>query len=215
MKIKFLKNFVTVIAVASFSFGCGSASENRPEVGTNDNTFDEADVVGDVADMPAEGDMDYDNLFPDAENTEGHTIMALARMNENFSTFVKLVELSGLIPSIEIREEKTVLIPTNQAFQKMPEELFEYYVNPDNKVALQRLVQRHILPSEVPVVEFENDHIFLTEVEEEVEVKTDMAGNAVYVGGAQIVKPDIYAADGIIHVVNAVVEPTAEVLIGE
>ena len=215
MKINFLKNFVAVVALGTLSFGCGSAPDNNTEVEANDDTFNEAEVVGDEADMAVEGDIDYDNLFANAGDTENHEIMALARMNDNFSTFVRLVELSGLTPSIELAEDMTVLIPTNQAFQKMPEELFEYYVNPDNKAALARFVQRHIIASRVPLLQFQGDQILETEVEEEIAVKTDMGGNVVYVGGARIVKPDVYASNGIIHVVNAVVEPTEEVLIGE
>ena len=155
----------------------------------------------------------YDDMFKNVGDTEQYEIMTLAGMDANLSTFVKLVNQSGLDFAVEFAEEPiTVFIPTNEAFRNLDKERFEHLTDPRNRAELRRVLMRHILPTEVPFMQFNNSQIVETAVEEEVTVSTNMGGNVVTVGGATIVKSDISAANGIIHIVNAVIEPTSDVV---
>lgn len=154
----------------------------------------------------------YDDMFNDVE-TENYEIMALASMDENLTTFVELVNQSDIDFQLEFADEPlTVLIPTNEAFDEMPLERFEELTAPGNKALLRTFVMRHILPTEVPVMEFNDTQIIETAAEEEITISTNMGGNVVTVGGATIVKSDIPAANGLIHIVNNVIEPTSDVV---
>lgn len=154
----------------------------------------------------------YDDMFNNVE-TEEYEIMALLEMDENLSTFAELLELMNIDFQLEFADEPvTVLVPTNEAFEEMSLERLEYLMASENRVELRRVVMRHFLPTEVPLIQFNDSQIIETAVDEQITVSTTMGGNAVYVGGAAIVKSDIPAANGIIHIVDAVIEPTADVL---
>ena len=213
MKKTFLKPLA--MAMLAFTFGCSSSNQTADSTNPMDvETADEPDVIGDNADMPVNNEISYADMFENVENTESYNILDLARMDENLSTFVRLVELSGLdaslmmVDNVTEGEGVTVFIPTNEAFKQMPEERFEYLIAPENRTALVQVVKQHILPTEVPSIQFNSSQIIETEGENEIPITTDNAGNLVFIGGAQIVKPDIEASNGIIHVVNGVIEPS-------
>lgn len=199
-----------LLAISLFS--CAGTSERSNGTAMDQETFDEADVVGDEADLPVNQEVTYDDMFENVEDTENYDILSLARMEEDLSIFVELVELSGLAPSFEltgsaVEGKVTVLMPTDEAFKQMPEERYEYLTNPENRTELIRVIKMHILPTEVPYIMFDASQIVETQTENEIPVSTSMQGEVVYVGGARIVKPDINASNGIIHVVNGIIDP--------
>lgn len=157
-----------------------------------------------------ETDIDYNDMFEDVANTEQYDVLALARMNPNLSTFVQLVELSGLAPSFEAAGPITLFAPTNEAFSELPQERRDFLMDPNNIGELIKVLNLHVLPSEVSSVRF-NDSSFIDRGEEEdIPVTTEANGTAVYVGGAQIVKSDIEASNGVLHVVNGIIQTTEE-----
>lgn len=76
---------------------------------------------------------------------------------------------------------------------------------------MRKFIRRHILPTEVPSIQFKDNQIIETASEEEITIGTGI-GDVIYVGGANIVKADIQASNGIIHIVDAVIEPTTDVI---
>lgn len=156
--------------------------------------------------------MNYDEVLANVEETENYEVMELARMDPNLSTFVQLVDLSGLDFSMEFADSYTVLIPTNEAFEKLSVNRVKELSNPANRTELVRLVRRHFLPTEVALMEFNETQIIETSGEEEITVATQGVGNSVTVGGAQIRKSNIQAADGMVHIVDAVIQPTENVV---
>lgn len=172
-----------VLTVTAFIFiGCGSGMVNDTE------------ILGNV------------------KETEKYDALELAKMDENLSNFVDLVELSGLDTSMEFTESFTVFIPTNEAFGKLELARFEELTHPQNRAALVEFIKWHFLPNEVPSMQFDDSQIIQTAGEEEIEISTDMTSNVIYIGGAEIIKADIKTADGIMHVVDEVVRPTADIL---
>lgn len=208
MKKRLIKPFAVLGIVTLTMFSCASTEE-----GTEDTEVvavtDDAVVVVEETELLANEDVTYADLFEDVE-TEQYDVLTLMRMNPNFSTFVELVELSGLPASlqVEVVEPITLLAPTNQAFMDMDREDYAQLIDPDNRTELIRFVKNHILPSKVYEEEFNTTQIIETEGENEIPVATRMNGEVIYIGGAQIVKPDVVASNGIIHVMNGVVQPS-------
>lgn len=158
------------------------------------------------------GQVNDSEILGHIEETERYDAMALAKMDENLSNFVDLVELSGLDTSLEFQESFTVFVPTNEAFGRMDVARFEELTNPQNRAELVEFVKWHFLPNEVPSLQFNSTHIIETAGEEEIEISTEMNGKVIYIGGAEIIKSDIQTADGIMHVVDGIVQPTADVV---
>lgn len=215
MKAIIFKRILMTLVLALFLVGCGSTTEtaqNNSGLVTPDDTYNEAEILGDIADAPINNNIDYDGMFQDVE-TEEHEILALANMNENLSIFYNLVELSVLDFQLEFMNQPvTVFIPTNEAFKEMPEERFEYLLDPQNRAALRKFIKRHILPSEVSLFQLKEYDIIETASEEEITISTGMSGNIAHVGGATVVKSNIQASNGMIHIVDSVIEPTSDVI---
>lgn len=158
------------------------------------------------------GQVNNNEILAHVEEIANYDAMELARMDENLSNFVDLVELSGLDMSMEFADSFTVFIPTNKAFGEMEVGRFEELTDPQNRAELVEFIKWHFLPNEVSSMQFDSNQVIQTSGEEEITVSTDMDGNVIFIGGAQIIKSDIQTADGIIHIVDAVVEPNADIV---
>lgn len=164
-----------------------------------------------VTALPMENTMEIGEMFEDIDDTEKYDVLALAKTSPNLSTFVKLVEQADLVSDMQRVEKLTLFAPTNEAFAQIPREKLETLLMPGNKALLSRMLQAHILPSVASTLQIkENDRIQMTE-DSYIPINTEMAGTVLYVGGAQVIKGDIEASNGMIHVVNKVILPSEDV----
>lgn len=154
--------------------------------------------------------VEYDEMFEDIEDTEAHDVLALARTNPNLSTFVKLIEITNLEDDLQRIEGFTVFAPTNEAFAKIPRAKLEMLLMPGNKAILSRLLQAHVLPSEVYASQLTSSHIIELSEDRHIPIDVSMGGSMVTVGGATILRPNIEAKNGMIHVVDRVIVPTED-----
>lgn len=236
MKTTFLKPLAAGSVVALTIFSCAGSNEAAGNTGmeptdvvitetevagttTPDGTVvvAETEVVADTTILTP--DMDpmanttgvlYDDTYDNMEDTEDYDLLTLARANPNLSTFVELIEASGLVPSLQVAGPVTLFAPTNQAFMEMSEERLASLVQPENRAELIEILNMHFLPSEVSSLDFQSNSFIDRGEEEDIPVSVDMDGNVVYVGGAQIIKSDVEASNGILHIVNDIIETTEE-----
>ncbi len=225
MKKTFLKPLA--MAALAFTVSCAGSSESNnnttatdqmggTEMGTNTNTTTDpmggtGMSTGDAGQMSTEQvsntDVDYGNILNSVDNTEDYDVLALARMDENFSTFVDLLERSGLNVSLQATDQDvTLFIPTNEAFQNLSEERLQYLTDPQNRAELVSVIQAHIIPTEISTIRFSDNQRIETADGKSVPVSTGAAGTNVTIGGANIVKGDIDASNGTVHVVDAVIQ---------
>lgn len=153
-----------------------------------------------------------ENILEFVENTEQYKTVELAHMDRQLSIFVNLVHLSGLATSLEFTEEHTVFIPTNEAFGEMSIERFAELTNPENRDELMDFVRNHVISEKVMTEEFEEMQVIDSASDEEIAVSVGANGTEVFVGGAEIIKGNIEASNGIIHIVDNVVEANADIL---
>ncbi|MDT0643510.1 fasciclin domain-containing protein [Zunongwangia sp. F363] len=230
MKTPYLKSvlvaFLTVVGASIY--GCGGASSNSEN---SNNTYDQSNSAGSTidgntmtgnetdqnnmttsnAELPyPSSDMDYDNMFGGVD-TKDYDILDLIGRDKNLSTFAALAKMANTGTKLNYTGPVTVFAPTNEAFEDMPLEKFNMLKDPNNKAQLSRFIQRHILPGKVSAIDFNSSQAIETSSEEEITIDTEMSGNVIYVGGAEVVKSDIDAKNGIIHIVSSVVEPTRDV----
>lgn len=179
--------------------------------GVNDTVDGEpiegVEVVDDVEAL-SNDDVAYEDMFEDMDDTEQYDVLALARQEPNLSTFVKLVELSGLEPSLKLADPVTLLVPTNAAFEALEAGELEYLMAPENRTELVLFVQRHVLPTEVYSARFNTSQIIESAAENEIPVDARLDGTEIYLGGALILEEDVEASNGIIHVMSDIVEPS-------
>lgn len=149
-------------------------------------------------------------VFENVDNTKNYTTLALASMDPNLSTFVNLVKLSGLAPSMFMTDAHTVFIPTNDAFRDMTIESFSELTNPKNPTKLIEFVKYHIMPSKHMKFDFKDSQVMTGPSPDEISVSKDVYDN-VYIGGAKIIRSDIEASNGVIHIVNDIITPNRSI----
>lgn len=154
-------------------------------------------------------DVQYAEMFEGVE-TEQYDVLSLIRMEPNLSTFVELLEMSGLEASLQVEmvEPVTIFAPSNQAFNEMDQGEYQRLTDPTNRTELVEFIQYHILPRKVYETQFNTTQVIETNGENNIPVDTRMNGEVIFVGGAEIMKSDIEASNGVIHVVDGVVRPT-------
>ena len=123
----------------------------------------------------------------------------------SFTTLAKALEAAGLVSTLKGPGPFTVFAPTDEAFAKLPAGTLEDLLKPENKQKLQRILTYHVVPGKVMAA----DVVKLTAANAVSgdTIAVSVRGGVVRVDNARVVKTDIAASNGIIHVIDAVILP--------
>lgn len=126
-----------------------------------------------------------------------------------FTTLVAAAQAAGLEGALRAEGKKTVFAPTDAAFAALPAGALEDLLKPENKAKLAAVLTYHVVDGKTKSKDLAGKTL---EVATLNGAKLSVDGtNGVKVGGANVVKADIYASNGVIHVIDAVLlPPTAE-----
>ena len=133
------------------------------------------------------------NIVENAVNSKDHT------------TLVAAVKAAGLVDTLESKGPFTVFAPTNEAFAKLPAGTVEMLLKPENKAKLTRILTSHVVAGKVMAA----DAAKLTSAKAVSGATLTIAarGGAVTIDKAKVVKADIAASNGVIHVIDTVILP--------
>ena len=163
----------------------------------------------DIAEAPAP-EMEMENMemevFADVEDSKMYTASELIGMDSNISIFKSLLESSGLDTSLKYAEGFTLLIPTNEAFKDLTVAEFLKMTDPSKKAELITVINAHTLPNKVAAVKFEDADIISRDGNDKV-ITVSSDNNLVTIGGANVLKADVETKDGMIHIVDAIIQP--------
>lgn len=145
-------------------------------------------------------------------NTNDYSTIELVRMDPRLSTFAHLVSLAGMNEQFENVGPHTLFVPTNKAFENMEIKDYLKLTNPDSKAKLIQFINYYYLPKKVLKYEFKDNDIIENELNEgiPVSVNWEANGNSISIGGANIIKADIQASDGIVDILDAVFAPSLD-----
>jgi len=135
-------------------------------------------------------------------------IVDTAVADGRFTTLVAAVQAAGLVETLKGEGPFTVFAPTDEAFAKLPAGTVEDLLKPENLEALQNILLYHVVPGKVMAADVTALENAETASGQTVAIKTDM-GN-VYINDAKVVITDIETSNGVIHVIDAVLLPPAE-----
>jgi len=133
------------------------------------------------------------------------TIVQTAVKAGKFTTLATLLEKAGLVGALQGPGPFTVFAPTDEAFAKLPKETVESLLKPENIEQLKKILTYHVVQGRV----FSNTVAkgWASSTLAGVELTSKATGGTVTVGGAGLVKTDIDASNGVIHVVDTVLIP--------
>jgi uncharacterized surface protein with fasciclin (FAS1) repeats len=123
----------------------------------------------------------------------------------NFTTLVSAVQAAGLVDTLKSVGPFTVFAPTDAAFAKVPKVVLAALMA--NKTLLTAVLTYHVVPGEVMSSDLKDGMSVKTVQGSNVKVTINSSG--VMVNNARVIKPDIKASNGVIHVVDAVILPPA------
>jgi uncharacterized surface protein with fasciclin (FAS1) repeats len=122
-----------------------------------------------------------------------------------FKTLAAALKSAGLVDTLKGPGPFTVFAPTDEAFAKLPKGTVEELLKPENKAKLTAILTYHVVPGKVMAADVVKVKDAKTVQGGAVTVKT--MGGTVMIDNANVVKADIAASNGVIHVIDTVLMP--------
>lgn len=139
-----------------------------------------------------------------AQQRGNKDIILTLRNAGNFAHFLQAIEGAGLTAQLRGGTQYTVFAPTDDAFGRLPGARRDSLMR--DSAALEALIRNHLVEGRLTGEEVRagaRGMRFLGGAG----IKVDTAGRYNRVNGAQLIKPDILASNGIIHAVDQVWAP--------
>jgi uncharacterized surface protein with fasciclin (FAS1) repeats len=129
-------------------------------------------------------------------------IVTTAVEANSFNTLAKALDAAGLVETLKGPGPFTVFAPTDEAFAKLPPGTLEALLA--DKARLTKVLTYHVIPGAVMAADVTKMSSAKTVQGQSVSITTR---GGVKVDNANVVKTDIVATNGVIHVIDAVILP--------
>jgi transforming growth factor-beta-induced protein len=125
----------------------------------------------------------------------------------SFKTLLAAVKAAGLVDTLSGAGPFTVFAPTDEAFAKLGATVTDL-LKPENKAKLAGILTYHVIPGRV----YSEDAVAAKAAKtvQGASVKITANDKGAFVNEAKIIKTDIDAANGVIHVIDSVILPPAK-----
>jgi uncharacterized surface protein with fasciclin (FAS1) repeats len=124
--------------------------------------------------------------------------------SNSFKTLAAAIKAADLDATLSGKGPYTLFAPTDQAFAALPKGTVETLLKPENKDKLVKVLTYHVMSSEASTSDLKPGKV--TSVEgSSIDVKA--SGQDVMVNDAKVLKADVKASNGIIHVIDKVMLP--------
>ena len=136
---------------------------------------------------------------------QGKDIVDTAVGAGSFKTLAAALQAAGLVETLKGSGPFTVFAPTDEAFAKLPAGTVENLLKPENKAKLVALLTYHVVPGKVTAAQVMKMNSAKTVQGQTVRIAA--SNGTVMVNGASVVKADVAASNGVIHVIDTVIMP--------
>jgi uncharacterized surface protein with fasciclin (FAS1) repeats len=134
-------------------------------------------------------------------------IVVLAQGERDLSTLVRAVTAAELAQTLQGPGPFTVFAPTNDAFDAVGQDTLDQLLAPSGREQLKDVLTYHVVAGDVKAADLKDGQTL--ETVQGGELPVSIEGEEVKVGGATVVKADVDAENGTVHVIDAVLQPTA------
>jgi uncharacterized surface protein with fasciclin (FAS1) repeats len=136
---------------------------------------------------------------------QSRNIVETAVAAGSFTTLAKALQAADLVGTLSGPGPFTVFAPTDEAFAKLPAGTLDTLLRPENRDKLKRVLTYHVVGGKVGA----SDVVKLTSAKalSGDTIAVSAQGGTVRVDGARVVKADVQASNGVIHVIDAVILP--------
>lgn len=188
-----MKKILVIISISVFFiWSCGSGTTESTTTATETNESNP--VVG------------GQSAVKDDESQKD--VVKVAAGSPDHTTLVAAIKQAELVDALSNAGPFTVFAPTNAAFNALPKGTVEDLMKPENKAKLQDILQYHVYVGSLKT-DYMRDGMTLNQVNGGNITVSNKDGKIVLNNSANIVAT-IPAANGIIHVIDAVLLPPAK-----
>lgn len=139
---------------------------------------------------------------PAHSKEHGKTIVAVATEAGSFKTLLAALRAANLDETLNGAGPFTVFAPTDEAFARLPAGTVEGLLK--DVPRLKQVLLYHVVPGKVPASEVVSRKGIKTMQGQTLAID---AKNGVQVGASKVVKADVAASNGVIHVIDTVLLP--------
>merc|ERR1712195_346732 len=147
---------------------------------------------------------------PPAPTPVGPTIVDIAVATPDLSTLVTALKAGKLVDTLSGAGPFTVFAPTNEAFAALPTGVLANLLKPANKAQLVDILTYHVHAGKVLARDITNTQLISTLEGNDLKANVTSAGSIIIDAAGSIAKvttADILAANGVIHIIDAVLLP--------
>ena len=139
-----------------------------------------------------------------AADQKAQDIVDVAVGAGSFKTLVAAVKAADLVGTLKGVGPFTVFAPTDEAFSKLPKGTLESLLKPENKKKLQDILTYHVVAAKVPASKVTAGKVAMVNKKH---AKISIKNGKVMIDKANVVKTDVLASNGVIHVIDQVILP--------
>jgi uncharacterized surface protein with fasciclin (FAS1) repeats len=121
----------------------------------------------------------------------------------SFKTLVTAIKAAGLVDTLKGAGPFTVFAPTDEAFAKLPPGTLDALLK--DKAKLTAILTYHVVPGKVMAADVVKLNSAKTVQGQSLSI--DASHGGVQVGQAKVIKADVPASNGVIHVIDTVLLP--------
>ena len=140
-----------------------------------------------------------------AADTAKKDIVDTAVAAGKFNTLAAALKAAGLVDTLKGPGPFTVFAPTDEAFAKLPAGTVEDLLKPENKEKLVSVLTYHVVPARAMAKDVAG--MSSADTVNGKPVKLQASGGKVMVNDATVIKADVDASNGVIHVIDTVLMP--------
>jgi len=133
-------------------------------------------------------------------------LIETARDSGSFKQLLRAIEAAGLGQALMGEGPFTIFAPTDEAFYKIPKAALDDLLQPHNKDKLSKVLRHHVLSGLVVSRDFNGKRLEAIPLAGEA-LLLDARTNPT-IGVGKIVRVDLLADNGVIHIIDTVLIPT-------
>lgn len=137
----------------------------------------------------------------------GVGLMELVSKEPRFSKFNEAIATAGLAERFS--GNFTVFAPTDEAFNKLPQDKMTGLFKPENRDYLKNLLLLHVVPGTFSVDDLKKREALKTEAGRDIKVVVSQDAKQIKVENARVTEPRKEAETWCLYAVDAILQPAA------
>ena len=129
-------------------------------------------------------------------------LVKMAERSPEIQTFMRIVDTAGLTDTFKSKGPFTLFVPSDSAFDRLPDNVKKSLLS--DKKSAAKLISDHVVQSKLLVVEISPGK---TKTIDGSQISLTSDNGLVKIDGASVIQSDLVADNGVIHIIDKVVQP--------